>query len=72
TLLGLWLVRGLAPTRPVLAGFATGAFAGGVAATVYGLHCPESTFVFVGLWYSLGIMACAGLGAVLGRIVLRW
>jgi len=70
--LGLWLVRGLAPTRPALAGFATGAFAGGVAATVYGLHCPESTFVFVGLWYSLGIMACAVLGAVLGRFVLRW
>lgn len=72
TLLGLWVVRGLAPTRPTLAGFATGAFAGGVAATVYGLHCAESTFVFVGVWYSLGVLACGALGALLGRIALRW
>lgn len=72
TLVGLWVVRGLAPTRPTLAGFATGALAGGVAATVYGLHCAESTFVFVGFWYSLGILACAALGALLGRIALRW
>lgn len=72
TLAGLWVVRGLAPTRPVLAGFATGALAGGVAATVYGLHCAESTFVFVGVWYSLGVLACGALGAVLGRWALRW
>lgn len=72
TLLGLWVVRGLAPTRPVLAGFATGALAGGVAATVYGLHCAESSFVFVGVWYSLGVLACAALGAFVGRWALRW
>lgn len=72
TLLGLWVVRGLAPTRPTLAGLATGALAGGVAATVYGLHCAESSFVFVGVWYSLGVLACAALGALLGRIALRW
>ena len=47
--LGLWAVRGMAPTRPVAAGFATGLFAGGVAATVYGLHCAENTFTFVAL-----------------------
>lgn len=72
TLLGLGVMRGLAPTRPTLAGFAVGALAGGVAATVYGLHCAESTFVFVGVWYSLGVLACAALGAGLGRLTLRW
>ena len=72
TLVGLWVVRGLAPTRPVPAGFATGALAGGVAATVYGLHCAESSFVFVGVWYSVGVLACAALGAFLGRWALRW
>lgn len=70
--LGLWAVRGMAPTRPVAAGFATGLFAGGVAATVYGLHCPENTFTFVALWYSLGVLLLAALGAVLGRWALRW
>jgi hypothetical protein len=72
TLLGLWIVRGLAPVRPGLAGAAVGALAGGVAATVYGLHCAESTFVFVGVWYSLGILACAALGGLAGRWALRW
>ncbi|MDR6627517.1 anti-sigma-F factor NrsF [Caulobacter segnis] len=70
--LGLLAVRGMAPTRPVAAGFATGLFAGGVAATVYGLHCAENTFTFVALWYSLGVLLLAALGAVLGRWVLRW
>lgn len=70
--LGLVAVRGMAPTRPVAAGFATGLFSGGVAATVYGLHCAENTFTFVALWYSLGVLLPAALGAVLGRWVLRW
>lgn len=70
--LGLFAVRGMAPTRPVAAGFATGLFAGGVAATVYGLHCAENTFTFVALWYSLGVLLLAALGALLGRWVLRW
>jgi hypothetical protein len=70
--LGLLVVRSMAPTRPVAAGFATGLFAGGVAATVYGLHCAENTFTFVALWYSLGVLLLAALGALLGRWVLRW
>lgn len=70
--LGLWVVRGMAPTRPALAGFATGLFAGGTAATIYGLHCPEHTFTFVALWYSLGVLLVAGLGALIGRWALRW
>lgn len=70
--LGLWVVRGMAPTRPTLAGLATGLFAGGVAATVYGLHCAENTFTFVALWYSLGVLSLAALGAAVGRWALRW
>lgn len=71
-LLGLWAVRGMAPTQPAAAGFATGLFAGGVAATVYGLHCAENTFTFVALWYSLGVLSLAALGALVGRWALRW
>jgi hypothetical protein len=68
----LWVLRQLAPTRSTTAGFAAGSFSGGLAATLYGLHCPEATFVFVGLWYTLGIGVSGGLGAVLGRWALRW
>jgi len=72
TLICLLVLRQLAPIRPMLAGFAAGAFAGGVAATVYGLHCPEATFVFVSLWYTLGIMVSGLIGSVAGRFMLRW
>lgn len=70
--LGLWVLRGMAPTRPILAGFAMGLFSGGVVATVYGLHCPEHTFTFIALWYSLGVLALAAVGALMGRWTLRW
>lgn len=65
-------MRGLAPTRLVLAGAAAGLFAGGLAAAVYGLHCPESTSAFVATWYSLGVALSALVGSVLGPLVLRW
>ena len=68
----LVVLRGMAPTRPMLTGFAAGAFAGGVAATIYGLHCGESTMVFVGTWYTLGVLGTGALGAVVGKWVLRW
>ncbi|HEX4197427.1 MAG TPA: DUF1109 domain-containing protein [Caulobacteraceae bacterium] len=72
TLICLWVVRQLAPTRPMLAGFGAGAFSGAVAATVYGLHCTEATFVFVGVWYTLGVAASGLIGALIGRFALRW
>ena len=72
TLICLLVLRRLAPTRPVAAGFAAGAFSGAVAATVYGLHCPEATFVFVGVWYTLGVLVSGLIGGLLGRFTLRW
>ena len=68
----LLVVRNLAPTRLSLAGAAAGLFSGGLAATIYGLHCPEHTMAFVAVWYSLGVAAVTTLGAVLGHWVLRW
>ncbi len=68
----LWAMRHLAPTRLALAGAAAGLLAGGVAATVYGIHCAETAAPFVALWYSVGVILSAGLGALLGPRVLRW
>ncbi|HEX4844121.1 MAG TPA: DUF1109 domain-containing protein [Limnobacter sp.] len=68
----LWSMRGLAPTRPSLAGFACGAFAGSLGAMGYSLACTESSPTFVSLWYTLGILLVGGLGALLGPRVLRW
>lgn len=68
----LWSFRRLAPTRLRAAGAAAGLTAGTWAATLYCLHCPEVSAVFVLTWYTLGILLSAGLGAVLGPRVLRW
>lgn len=70
--LALLAMRRFAPTRLGPAGAAAGLFAGGVAATVYGLHCGETAPIFVVTWYSLGIALSAALGALLGPLALRW
>jgi hypothetical protein len=68
----LWSFRRLAPTRLRAAGAAAGLAAGAFAATIYCLHCPEVSAVFVLTWYSLGILLAAGIGALVGPRVLRW
>jgi hypothetical protein len=61
-----------APVKPFLAGAAIGLTAGGLAATAYGLHCPEHTLAFVAVWYTLGMAIPTALGAFIGRFVWRW
>ncbi|MBP8868383.1 MAG: DUF1109 domain-containing protein [Propionivibrio sp.] len=68
----IWAMKGLAPTRPHLAGFAAGLLAGAIAALVYCLHCTEMGAPFIGFWYVLGMMIPAAVGALLGRVLLRW
>lgn len=68
----LWSFRRLAPTRLRAAGAAAGLAAGAFAATVYCLHCPEVSAIFVLTWYTLGILLAASVGAVLGPRLLRW
>ena len=68
----LWAMRGLAPTRPNLSGFAAGLLAGTVGTLGYTLHCPELTPEFVVVWYTLGILITAAAGAVVGPRALRW
>jgi len=65
-------LRAMAPTRLVRAGLAAGLLAGGVGASIYALWCRETTAAFVAVWYTLGIVACGGVGALLGPLVLRW
>ncbi|MBV2150095.1 DUF1109 domain-containing protein [Sphingobium sp. AS12] len=62
----------LAPTRLRAAGATAGLVAGATGATIYGLHCAESSPGFVMLWYSLGLAASGFAGAVAGPRLLRW
>lgn len=68
----LWSFRRLAPTRLRAAGAAAGLAAGAWAATVYCVHCPEVSALFVLTWYTLGIGLAAGIGALVGPRLLRW
>ena len=52
----LWAMKGLAPTRPVLAGAASGLLAGTLGALAYSLYCPEMAAPFIGIWYLAGIV----------------
>ncbi|MDP1643508.1 MAG: DUF1109 domain-containing protein [Phenylobacterium sp.] len=66
------VARRLAPVRPAAAGAAIGLLAGGLSATAYGLHCAETAVSFLVIWYGLGVLATAALGAAIGARVLRW
>lgn len=68
----LWSFRRLAPTRLRLAGATAGLTAGAWGATLYCLHCPESSAIFVLTWYTLGMVLAAFAGAMLGPRLLRW
>jgi len=67
-----WALRGLAPTQPRAAGAAAGLLAGSLGAWGYALSCTELALPFVALWYTLGVLLSAALGAVLGPRGLRW
>ena len=65
--------RAFAPVQREAAGAAMGIAGGAIAATAYGLlYCAESSFVFIAVWYTLGIAAAGLAGAMYGRTWLRW
>ena len=67
-----WSLRILAPTRLTLAGAVAGVLAGAAGTVIYEFHCTEFAAPFVAIWYTLGIAAVGLLGALLGRLLLRW
>ena len=68
----LWALRGGASTRPALSGALAGLLAGGTGAALYAVHCTEDSPLFYAVWHGLAILSLIGLGALIGRRVLRW
>jgi hypothetical protein len=68
----LWVLRDMAPTRPGLCGLVAGLLSGSLAALIYSLHCPETAFAFLSIWYTAGMLGVGVLGGVIGRQWLRW
>jgi len=67
----VWATRSLAPTRLRFAGLAAGGCAGGIGAAIYAIACNEASAPFLAIWYTLGIVAVATIGA-LASPLLRW
>lgn len=69
--LTLWLRQG-APTSPERAGWLVGIASGALGAAAYNIHCPFNDIYYIGLWFTIPVVA----GAVLGRLVvprlIRW
>ena len=61
-----------APARPGVAGAIAGLAASGIAATLYAIHCPDDSPLFVATWYSLATAIVVAVGAVAGSRLLRW
>ncbi len=64
--------RRSAPTRLRLTGGVVGLASGGLATTLYALHCPENGMTFVATWYLIGVMLATLIGAICGPRLLRW
>lgn len=68
----LWVLHGMAPTRPAQAGAMAGLAAASMSAMAYSLHCNEAGYGFFLLWYGGSLLGLSALGAALGRRWLRW
>jgi hypothetical protein len=68
----VWVARQFAPVRLRLTGAMLGLFSGGAAAMMYSMYCPEVEPMFLVVWYSLGMLIPAAVGALLGRKLLSW
>ena len=68
----LFALRAGAARSPALAGAAAGLLAGGLAATLYAMHCFDDSPLFVTLWYIPAVALVASMGAASGSRLLRW
>jgi hypothetical protein len=71
-LASIWVARLFAPTRLRVTGAVLGFFSGALGAMIYSMHCPELSPSFLAIWYTLGMLIPAVIGALLGRRLLAW
>ena len=73
-ILGAVLValRDSAPSHRRLCGAMAGLLAGGIAAALYTLHCPEDSLLFVASWHVPAVLTVTFVGALAADRWLRW
>jgi hypothetical protein len=65
-------LRDGAPSHPRLCGAMAGLLAGGIAAALYTLHCPEDSLLFVASWHVPAVLTVTFVGALAAGRWLRW
>lgn len=68
----IFILRDGASAAPMLCGASAGLVIGGLATSIYALHCVEDAPLFFLTWYSLAILIVTGIGALAGAKFLRW
>lgn len=69
--LTLWLRQG-APTSPERAGWLVGVASGALGAAAYNIHCPFNDIYYIGLWFTLPVLASAVFGRFVVPHLIRW
>lgn len=68
----LYAMRQGAPASSVETGLAAGRLAAAFAAALYALHCFDDSPLFIATWYVLASVIVIALGAIAGKLALRW
>ena len=69
--LTLWLRQG-APTSPERSGWLVGIACGALGAAAYNIYCPFNDIYYIGLWFTLPIIASAIIGRLVVPHLIRW
>lgn len=69
--LTMWLRQG-APTSPERAGWLVGIASGALGAAAYNIYCPFNDIYYIGLWFTLPVLASAIFGRLVVPKLIRW
>lgn len=69
--LTLWLRQG-APTSPERSGWLVGIASGALGAAAYNIYCPFNDIYYIGLWFTLPVIASAIVGRLVVPHLIRW
>lgn len=69
--LTLWLRQG-APTSPERSGWLVGIASGALGAAAYNIYCPFNDIYYIGLWFTLPVIASAIIGRLVVPYLIRW
>ncbi|PHR21658.1 MAG: hypothetical protein COA41_00685 [Sphingopyxis sp.] len=67
-----WWLRQGAATSPERAGWLIGIASGALGAAAYNIHCPFNDIYYVGLWFTIPVIASALVGRLLVPLLIRW